>query len=165
MDTQPNHPCCACLCVRGNKKSPIFDLAMAATILTLLSLHYILGVDFSNYKGPENQAKVLLFLAGLFFICVGLYWPVVYRWSKSSSRSSVTFSVIITIWFILLMYFIAIGSALSTVVLEKITTMSIDSHLNFISIACPASMALLWLIYAFIFIANMCFACIAYKIR
>ena len=120
---------------------------------------------------------ILMALVGIFFILLGFYWILVFWWSKINRMSSnaVSFSVVVTLWFVLCLLSVAITSALTTQIVQyrnetiyiyKYDMMDDDNIMkdnddckrNSQIVALPAvgSILVLWTVQMCVFLVNAC---------
>ena len=105
---------------------------------------------------------ILLVFIGLFFILLGLFWALVFWWSKISKKASkiVRFPLIVTLWFVLCFYSVAITSALFTITVKQHEEIEIRiEKYSFFSALGLASVFLLWTVHAIVFFVNVCCNC------
>ena len=154
-------------CSRGGSYYALFQVSLLLSLLVSIALltSLLLAVDkgFENKQDSNHNNEhlrrpifIISALVGLFFILLGIFWALVFWWSKISNKASklISFSLIVTLWFILCFFSVAIASALTTLIVVKHDHFVFHGYL-LVSVLGLGSIFMLWTVHFTVFLVNV----------
>ena len=112
----------------------------------------------------------LTMAGGLLFLFLGFYWMLVFWWSRNRDDfRKITFTVLMTVWFILALFFVGVLTALATEVYENSDVLIYNktcdpgedhflshNYYNLIPLMMLGGMTLVWLVHVCLFFITCC---------
>lgn len=79
----------------------------------------VFAIEENNSNPELHTAKIISMLVGVFFISLGIYWIVVYCWSRRADVHRHDFSPLALLWWLLSLYFTGLFFSLLTETIDK----------------------------------------------